>query len=241
MTKEQIIQEVSKSSWQPKFEFTDNLDAAVDSILKPHEDYFLGLHDKVKEIIEREIGVANSEELIDFGNGVYQITFADISNWQKQLFEHKKFKISQLVTLKQYGDIDDIIAARKTESLPNQHINLGLRQTNVKVGNWTPPAPMFLEELKEICLPIKYNHYGAAKNSIDYFAQTYLVPRGVSRPYSKNPNSKAVVQLTMNNEYVAEFNCIKSAAESGNFSNACIGLACKGKIQWSGGCELPLG
>ena len=174
MTKEQIIQEVSKSSWQPKFEFTDNLDAAVDSILKPHEDYFLGLHDKVKEIIEREIGVANSEELIDFGNGVYQITFADISNWQKQLFEHKKFKISQLVTLKQYGDIDDIIAARKTESLPNQHINLGLRQTNVKVGNWTPPAPMFLEELKEICLPIKYNHYGAAKNSIDYFAQTYL-------------------------------------------------------------------
>lgn len=110
--KEQIIQEVSKSSWQPKFEFTDNLDAAVDSILKPHEDYFLGLHDKVKEIIEREIGVANSEELIDFGNGVYQITFADISNWQKQLFEHKKFKISQLVTLKQYGDIDDIIANR---------------------------------------------------------------------------------------------------------------------------------
>ena len=71
------------------------------------------------------------------------------------------------------------------------------------------------------------------ENMAHKFQQGY-VPRGVSRPYSKNPNSKAVVQLTMNNEYVAEFNCIKSAAESGNFSNACIGLACKGKIQWSG-------
>lgn len=61
------------------------------------------------------------------------------------------------------------------------------------------------------------------------------VPKGISRYYAENPNSKAVVQLTMDNEYVAEFNCIKAASESGNFSGVCIGLACKGKIKWSGG------
>ena len=52
MTLKDIKNEVSQSKWQPMFEFTTDLDAVVDSILKPHEDYFLvGLHGKVKEIV----------------------------------------------------------------------------------------------------------------------------------------------------------------------------------------------
>ena len=51
MTNQDILDEVATSKWQPEFEFTDDLDEVVDSILKPHEDYFLGLHSKVEEII----------------------------------------------------------------------------------------------------------------------------------------------------------------------------------------------
>ena len=81
MDKQDILDEVATSQWQPAFLFTGDLDAVVDSILKPHEDYFLGLHSKVKEIIEREISYAKTAD-------TYQITFADVSNWQKELFEY---------------------------------------------------------------------------------------------------------------------------------------------------------
>lgn len=160
MTEEQILQEVLTSNFQPEYKFTDDLDAVVDSILKPHEDYFLGLHGKVEEIIEREIDYAKT-----IGN--YQITFADVCNWQKELFEHKREKIAEANKIlfmyenKQFPNFSEnhqtIIDCRKANKLPNQYINLGLRQTNVKVGKWTPPAPMFIDELKEMCFPIEIN------------------------------------------------------------------------------------
>ena len=148
MTNQDILDEVATSKWQPEFEFTDDLDAVVDSILKPHEDYFLGLHSKVKGIIQREISYAKTVD-------TYQITFADVSNWQKELFEYKKRKIEDLVSLIQYGDRANLSDSYKAQDLPNQYINLGLRDTNVKVGKWIPPAPMFLENLKEMCFPVK--------------------------------------------------------------------------------------
>ena len=148
MTEQDILHEVATSKWQPEFEFTDDLDEVVDSILKPHEDYFLGLHSKVEEIIEREIFYA-----ITVDN--YKITFADVCNWQKELFEYKKRKIEDLVSLIQYGDRANLSDSYKAQDLPNQYINLGLRDTNVKVGKWIPPAPMFLENLKEMCFPVK--------------------------------------------------------------------------------------
>ena len=195
MTKQEILSEVEYGNFQPEFEFTNDLDTVVNSILKPHEDYFLGLHSKVKEIIEREIErtktivnsfsalsmiksieFANPDDKYHCGEGIviqgksnfieyikdklpddhtiedavnsnylpfllegyYEITFADVCNWQKELFEHKK-NIA-------YGKI----------SLPNLHINLGLRTTNVKVNEWNPPTPMFLEDLKEMCFPIYF-------------------------------------------------------------------------------------
>jgi len=182
MTQEQILSEVANSDWQPEFEFTDDLDAVVDSILKLHEDYFLGLHNKVKEIIEREIECAQNQEcggnmqwVDDDMNGtdfykclscghiqnsseycyndkLYQITFANVCDWQKELFEYKLNLCNRILNK------DDGCNVKLTQSvlyLPNTNINLGLRTTNVKVGNWTPPAPMFLEELKEMCFPIK--------------------------------------------------------------------------------------
>lgn len=141
MTQPQISREVATSSWQPTFEFTTDLDTVVDSILKPHEDYFLKLHSKVEEIIEREIAYAKTVDL-------YQITFADVCNWQKELFEHKKELIEETFTEK-------VALAGRASRLPNQHITLGLRTTNVEVGDWTPPHPMFLKDLKEMCFPIK--------------------------------------------------------------------------------------
>ena len=148
MTEQDILHEVATSKWQPEFEFTENLDEVVDSILKPHEDYFLGLHSKVKGIIQREISYAKTVD-------TYQITFADVSNWQKELFEYKKRKIEDLVSLIQYGDRANLSDSYKAQDLPNQYINLGFRDTNVKVGKWIPPAPMFLENLKEMCFPVK--------------------------------------------------------------------------------------
>lgn len=193
MTKQQILDEINSSSFQPEFEFTDSLDKAVDSILKPHEDYFLNLHDEVKEIIERETVfastlpsfVSESSYGIDGKKGWeiqqellsnYEITFANVCNWQKELFEYKKEKIKDFIEpdwqLDEYNDSDDPDDIKEWKDaafrwnhckkiinkLPNQHINLGLRQTNVKVGNWTPPNPMFLEELKEMCFPIEVDN-----------------------------------------------------------------------------------
>ena len=152
MTKQDILQEIVDSNWQPVFEFTDNLDPVVDSILKPHEDYFLGLHSKVQEIIEREISFAQDVDS-------YKITFADVCNWQKELFEYKISKIRYL-----YNTTDDMICKIKT--LPNLHINLGLRNTIVRVGNWIPPHPMFLEDLKEMCFSIDLEF--TTKTTIDY-------------------------------------------------------------------------
>jgi hypothetical protein len=146
MTKEQILQEVATNKWQPEFKFTDDLDTVVDSILKPREDYFLGLHSKVKEIIEKEIRFCIGNKIYDDNNN-YQITFVDVCNWQRELFEYKKSKIEETFTEK-------VFYAGRASRLPNQNIDLGLRQSNVKVGEWTPPAPMFLEGLKEMCFPI---------------------------------------------------------------------------------------
>jgi hypothetical protein len=177
MARQDILNEVTNGKWQPQFEFTDDLDAVVDSILKPHEDYFLGLHSKVKDIIEREIEFAKplSSFLKESSYGIngkkgweiqqdlknnYKIIFADVCNWQKELFEYKKSIIQEY-----YNELNDDLSIdgamrlsskiRMIESLPNQHINLGLRTTNVKVGDWNPPHPMFLEDLKEMCFPIK--------------------------------------------------------------------------------------
>lgn len=145
MTKEQIFKEVESGKWQPEFKYTDNLDAAVDDILKPHEDYFLKLHDKVKEIIEREIEHYEVECMSISGNPTYKITFADTCNWQKELFEHKQSiiqkhanNISIFKNNKVYGSessINDLKISQKAINLPNQYIELGLRtKIGTKVG-----------------------------------------------------------------------------------------------------------
>ena len=154
MTKQDILNEVATSQSQQEFSFTNDLDAVVDSILKPHEDYFLELHDKVIGIIMRECLFRDSDETRHVA-----ITFADVSNWQKELFMYKKDKIEDLVSLIQYGDRANLYNSYKAQNLPNQHINLGLRDTNVQVGKWTPPAPMFLEDLKEMCFPLSLDGF----------------------------------------------------------------------------------
>lgn len=154
MTPNEILQEVTTSSWQPVFHYTDNLDEVVDNILKPHEDYFLKLHSKVKEIIQREIDFATLNE-------VYEINFHMLCQWQKELFEFKKYivhkKSCKNIDMYEDGDVDleqFNYYQDKLDELPNLYIKLGLRTTNVKVGDWTPPHPMFLEDLKSMCFPI---------------------------------------------------------------------------------------
>ena len=146
MTQKQVLQEVANSEWQPIFMSTTSLAEATDSILKHHEDYFLGLHDKVNEIIEREIHYAKT--ISD-----YQITFADICGWQKELHNYKLRKANE-VLIKPIENNEDLSFQQKIATLPNLFINLGLRKTSVKVGNWTPPQPIFLNELIEMVFPI---------------------------------------------------------------------------------------
>ena len=169
MNKEQILNEVANSDWQPEFEFTDDLDRVVDAILKPHEDYFLGLHSKVKEIINREIDYFTDyhKQCVSVGEpeqSYYKVTFADMCNWQKELFEHKKRIIADFYNeLNEDLSIDGAMRLstkiRIIEELPNLYLDvenkLGLRNSIVTVGKWTPPHPIYLEDLKEMCFPIK--------------------------------------------------------------------------------------
>lgn len=166
MTKQQILNEVETSNWQPKFKFTDNLDAVVDSILQPNEDYFLDLHSKVKEIITRETEFYNNKKDMGLSSSLYpeyNITFADVCNWQKELFEHKAILRSDLIfnlsnNPKLYDEIgfeEEEMLFKKTCDLPNQYINLGLRQINVNVGKWAAPHPLNLENLKQMCFPLQ--------------------------------------------------------------------------------------
>ena len=91
----------------------------------------------------------------------YRIDFNMLCQWQKQLFEGKKEIISYYyeeldndnLNKEEVERLNSII--KKIEKLPNLYINLGLRQSaGIKVNNWIPPQPMFLEELKNICFPI---------------------------------------------------------------------------------------
>ena len=185
MTKEQILKEVANSNWQPTFKFTDDLDAVVDSILQPHEDYFLGLHGKVKEIIEREIKNRTDTSILQIviPEAVNSITFADVCNWQKELFEYKKYQMREWTdrancieqaNLKPYEISDREVLIKCINNLPNQYINLGLRSTNVIVGNFIPPHPMFLVDLKEMCFPIIIENSSYKRNSIDIYSQLYM-------------------------------------------------------------------
>lgn len=149
--KEILLNAVKNSKWQPNFHYTNDLDAVVNSICEPHEDrMLLGIRDKVKEIIVREVDYHNNNL-----KNPFTITFADVCNWQKELFNHK---------LELINESDD----EKILNLPNQYINLGLRQTNVTVGEDTPPNPIFLEEIKELCFPIHLNYEMRERLSEDY-------------------------------------------------------------------------
>lgn len=165
-----ILKQIASSSWQPKFKFTDNLDLAVDSILRGHEDYFLNLHQKVIDIINDSVFVI--QNIIE-DEGKFTLTFADVCNWQKQLFEHKK----ELIT--GANDKNPQMLAEKCKNLPNQYINLGLRKANVKVGDWTPPEPLFLDDLKEMSFPIIVEeskiHFTIHRLRIGELAETELI------------------------------------------------------------------
>lgn len=128
---DKILMEVVKSDWQPSFEFTTNINDVVDSILIPHEDYGLGLHSELLKILEEESLVSDegADLLIDFNKAC---------EYQKRLFDHKL----------------SLINDSKWLSLPNLYIDLGMRNTHVKVGKWTPPAPYLLPNLIGMCFPV---------------------------------------------------------------------------------------
>ena len=146
MTKQDILNEVANSKWQPEFEFTDSIYDVVDSILKPHEDYGLGLHSELIKILEEE-------KETDF------ISFDKACKYQKRLFNHKL----SLITAEYAW-------------LPNLYIDLGIRNTDVIVGNWIPPKHYSIWNLIDMCFPISTgqwhmisNHNEILKNLTQWF------------------------------------------------------------------------
>jgi hypothetical protein len=144
MTFQDIINEVESSSWQPEFEWVSSLREVSDRINAPHEDYPLGVRPTI--------------DMIEGFAGVDKITWADACNIQKFLFTAKQDQIRNAVE-----DSNKCIdepglsihrVAGKYECLPNLHINLGLRKVEVKVGEWNPPHPMFLQDLVNAIFPV---------------------------------------------------------------------------------------
>ena len=60
-----------------------------------------------------------------------------------------------VIGIKPYEISDRDALLKRINNLPNQEINLGLRQKEVTVSGRKCPPPMLLEELKEFCFPIK--------------------------------------------------------------------------------------
>jgi hypothetical protein len=188
MTKEQLMEMFETDNFQSKLEFTTNIEEAIESILNPHEDCFLELHNKVRKMIEREIKDRTDSSILQIivPESTYLITFADICNLQKELFEHKKeiIRYSLLSHSQSYYSEGQFISDDDTDywkinNLPNQHINLGLRQKEVTVSGRKCPHPMLLEELKELCFPIDIQWGLFKRNSIDYYHQLHLGNRFV--------------------------------------------------------------
>lgn len=126
MTFQDIINEVESSAWQPEFEWVSSIKEVSERINSPHEDYPLGVQPTIQIL-----GLLTDEKTL---------SWADACNIQKFLFIDKQDQIRN--------------SSGKLSHLPNQFINLGLRRTEVKVGNWKPPHPMFLQELVDEIFPV---------------------------------------------------------------------------------------
>lgn len=126
MTFLEIFDEVNASTWQPGFEWKRTSKESSESINIPHEDY--------------PLLVGPTIDMIEGFVGDRRFTWADACNIQKFL------QTARLDLIKNDPE--------KYSDLPNQHINLGLRKIEVKVGKWTPPHPMFLQELVDKIFPV---------------------------------------------------------------------------------------
>lgn len=101
------------------------------------------------------IGVQATIDMILLYRKSDVITFADACNIQKYLF-----------------DVKVKIVDEQKLTLPNLHINLGLRQTEVKVGGWVPPHPLFLSDFVRNLFPV----YSADwKSLVDWYKQFQTV------------------------------------------------------------------
>jgi len=105
-----------------------------------------------------------------------------LCQWQKELLEHKRALSSNLIFKLSNKLSDDEEEFKKEEelfiktcNLPNMHIKLGLRTTNVKVGDWIPPHPMFLEELKSMCFPLNLEEFKLDGNMKDFLTNWYKI------------------------------------------------------------------
>lgn len=166
MAKEQILENTIQKH---KFEFTEDLYAVIDKIISSDDIYFPNLHQKIIEIIDKEIAYAKHIS----GTIIYDITFDNIEKAQKILSDYMKQVIEQ--TLEGEGDLaiisetkDDYhYLKRKLNSLINQHMNLGLRKTNVNTDTCIFPEPEYLESLKDMCFPISEDSFDYLRDNID--------------------------------------------------------------------------
>lgn len=131
MNFQDILKTVQTSVWQPTFTNVDDVRIAADSILRPHEDYCLAMHDVVVNIIEREVAFAKTQE-------VYNINIRDVFSIQKELFDQKIKKVQET----------------NSWHLPSLYISLGVRKITVKLPNTTPPAPIYIPDLLKNIFPI---------------------------------------------------------------------------------------
>lgn len=166
MTIEQILENTTQ---KPKFKFTTDLYAVIEDMLSPDDIYFSNLRQKIIEIIDKEIAYAKHIS----GTIIYEITFDNVEKAQKILFDYMKQVIEQ--TLEGEGDLAIISETRdehyylkiKLNSLLNQHMNLGLRKTNVNTDTCIFPKPEYLEGLKDMCFPISEDSFDYLRDSTD--------------------------------------------------------------------------
>ena len=140
-----------------RLSYSEDIDKALTSLLDTYCDDEIDLSKNIKYLIRKEGEFYHKDK-------AYQFSFDKFCEWQKYLFDIRNRKINTIqllvkdVELTEYykKNFPDLykgkLTANRVAKLPNQNINLGIRQTDIDENK---AKSLFLSDMVVTYFPIK--------------------------------------------------------------------------------------